>query len=263
MRRMFMKKRNKILCGFLVLSLIIGTAVPSRATIKDEKDKLNNLQNEQEDVQQQINGLEKSKADAKTFINTVDSQVSAISKQMYDNENELDKTEKKIKKNEKKLENAQTSIENQYAAMKLRIQFMYENGDTQMLDLILSSKSVGDFLNKAEYISEISSYDRKMLNKMKETKQEIADTQVALEDSKTNLENLQTKQKRTAIRFINSFDCKIHKKDSVFRILFSCYKLSYRITSYTNGTSFGGVSEKTYADSSSSFAGAKKEVSSV
>ena len=63
--------------------------------------------------------------------------------------------------------------------------------------------------------------------------------------------------------FINSFDCKIHKKDSVFRILFSCYKLSYRITSYTNGTSFGGVSEKTYADSSSSFAGAKKEVSSV
>ena len=55
---------------------------------------------------------------------------------MYDNENELDKTEKKIKKNEKKLENAQTSIENQYAAMKLRIQFMYENGDTQMLDLI-------------------------------------------------------------------------------------------------------------------------------
>ena len=57
------------------------------------------MQNEQEDVQQQINGLEKSKADAKTFINTVDSQVSAISKQMYDNENELDKTEKKIKKN--------------------------------------------------------------------------------------------------------------------------------------------------------------------
>ena len=93
-----MKKRDKILCGVLVLSLIIGTAVPSRATIKDEKDKLNNLQNQQEDVQQQINDLEKSKADAKTFINTVDSQVSAISKQMYDNENELDKTENKIKK---------------------------------------------------------------------------------------------------------------------------------------------------------------------
>ena len=63
--------------------------------------------------------------------------------------------------------------------MKLRIHFMYENGDTQMLDLILSSKSVGDFLNKAEYISEISSYDRKMLNKMKETKQEIAEQKTA------------------------------------------------------------------------------------
>lgn len=146
------------------------------------------------------NGLEKSKADAKTFINTVDSQVSAISKQMYDNENELDKTEKKIKKNEKKLENAQTSIENMYAARNLEYSLCMK-GDTQMLDLILSSKSVGDFLNKAEYISEISSYDRKMLNKMKETKQEIADTQVALEDSKTNLENLQTKLFKTKERF--------------------------------------------------------------
>ena len=63
-----MKKRNKILCGFLVLSLIIGTAVPSRATIKDEKDKLNNLQNEQEDVQQQINGLENQRLTQKHLL---------------------------------------------------------------------------------------------------------------------------------------------------------------------------------------------------
>lgn len=188
-----MRKHSKLICVILVLSLIVSTAVPSTATIQEEKDKLNDLQDQQQDIQDKLDELEESKADAKTFIQQVDGQVSAISKQMYTNQNEIEKTEKKIKKNKKKLKEAQESIENQYASMKLRIQFMYENGNTQLLELILSSEGIGDFLNKAEYISEISVYDRKMLTKMQETRQEIADTQVALEESKTSLTALQEK----------------------------------------------------------------------
>ncbi|MFR4318563.1 MAG: coiled-coil domain-containing protein [Eubacterium sp.] len=60
--------------------------------------------------------------------------------------------------------------------MKLRIKYMYENSDTQMLDLILNSKSITEFLNKAEYITELSQYDRNMLDKFKKTRQTIADS---------------------------------------------------------------------------------------
>ena len=44
--------------------------------------------------------------------------------------------------------------------MKKRIKFMYENGNTQLIEILIESESIGDFLNKAEYISQISNYDR-------------------------------------------------------------------------------------------------------
>ena len=47
--------------------------------------------------------------------------------------------------------------------MKKRIRFMYENGNTGFIEILCSSKSIGEFLNNAEYISTISGYDRNML----------------------------------------------------------------------------------------------------
>ena len=44
-----------------------------------------------------------------------------------------------------------------------RQKFMYENGNSQLLEILISSDSIGDLLNKAEYVSQISAYDRDML----------------------------------------------------------------------------------------------------
>ena len=56
--------------------------------------------------------------------------------EMYKTNQKLSKTEDKISKTQKELNNAQVSINEQYEDMKLRIKYMYENGDTQMIDLI-------------------------------------------------------------------------------------------------------------------------------
>lgn len=188
-----MRKYSKLLCMLLIASLVVATPVPLKATVGSEKDKLSDLEKKKDDVQGTLDELESSKADTKTFIKQVDAQVGAISTQMYDNKNKLEDVQKKIKNTEKKLKDAQESIKDQYASMKLRIKFMYENGDTQMLDLILNSKSISDFLNKAEYISEISTYDREMLDKMEDTQIQIANSKKTLEDSKDNLVALQNK----------------------------------------------------------------------
>ena len=47
--------------------------------------------------------------------------------------------------------------------MKLRIQYMYEHNEETYFALLLNSESMGDMLNKAEYITKISEYDRKCL----------------------------------------------------------------------------------------------------
>ena len=44
----------------------------------------------------------------------------------------------------------------QYQSMKLRIKHIYESGNTSYLEMLFSSASMSEFLNKAEFISAVS-----------------------------------------------------------------------------------------------------------
>ena len=73
------------------------------------------------------------------------------------------------------LEEAKLMEQKQYDNMKMRIRFMYEMGDQNYFEILFTGKSIADSINKVEYVSELVSYDRKMMEKYKETKQLIAD----------------------------------------------------------------------------------------
>ena len=81
----------------------------------------------------------------------------------------------------------------QYADMKVRIQFMYENGQTSYVEMLLSADSFTDFLNAVENITQISQYDRKMLKEYQNMQVTIADTQKTLETDYASLQSLQAK----------------------------------------------------------------------
>ena len=197
-------RKSKVLSFVLVAALAV-TAIPINAfgTVSDEKNKLSDLQNQKQQAQDENNKLQKSKSDAQEYIQSVDKKLTNLATEMYKTNQKLSKTEGKISKTQKELDNAQVSINEQYEDMKLRIKYMYENGDTQMIDLIFNSKSITDFLNKAEYITELSQYDRDMLNKMKKTKEKIASAKSTLVTEKKNLQTIQVQQKSDQTKLTN------------------------------------------------------------
>ncbi|MFR2512698.1 MAG: murein hydrolase activator EnvC family protein [Lachnospira eligens] len=71
--------------------------------------------------------------------------------------------------------------------MKLRIQFMYEHNDYTYVEVLLSSQSMADMLNKFEYINKISEYDRQMLEEYQSTINLISSSKVKLEEDKETL----------------------------------------------------------------------------
>ena len=79
--------------------------------------------------------------------------------------------------------------------MKKRIQYMYEKGDTEYLDIFLQVKDVSDLLNKAEYVEGIYTYDGNMLVTFQETKQKVADYKASLEEDKAEMEVLELEYK--------------------------------------------------------------------
>ena len=75
--------------------------------------------------------------------------------------------------------------------MKTRIKYMYETGDATLLEWLCSAESLSDFLNKADFIQNISDYDRDMLIELQETQQQIASQKETLETQQDSLNELQ------------------------------------------------------------------------
>ena len=88
-------------------------------------------------------------------------------------------------------EAAKQKEEEQYEAMKLRIQYIYEEGDMDYLSLFLQAENFSDFLNRADFAQEIQTKDREMFLEYQETKQEVADLLEELEQEKADMEDLQ------------------------------------------------------------------------
>ena len=65
--------------------------------------------------------------------------------------------------------------------MKLRIKYMYENGQNNLLDMVMESGSISELLNRAEYVSQIAEYDRKMLTAYASAKEQVAAREQNLE----------------------------------------------------------------------------------
>ena len=110
---------------------------------------------------------------------------------------ELEELTNKSKKKELELKEVKANLKaakrqeaGQYAAMKLRIAYMYENGETSALTAILSADSFSDFLNRAENAAQMTDYDRKMLEQYQETRKEVAKQKAKVEKEQQEIEEL-------------------------------------------------------------------------
>lgn len=90
--------------------------------------------------------------------------------------------------------------------MKLRIQYMYENGNVSFADSIMTSKNASQLLNRAEYASQIATYDRKMLKEYQATREKINQKEQDLETEHSNLLALQesTEAKQASVKELMS-----------------------------------------------------------
>lgn len=98
--------------------------------------------------------------------------------------------EKRIDQAEDDLEVAKEKEKEQYEAMKLRIKYMYEEGDTSFIETLLSAESFTDLVNKAEYVQKVHKYDRTKLTEYVETKNEVAELKESLETGQAEMESM-------------------------------------------------------------------------
>lgn len=164
----------------------------STKSLQEAQDEKAQLEKALKETQGTIEDLKDSKGDIESKVTELNQQLIDISARITDLENQLTAKSEDIQETKDELAGAKEREAQQYADMKVRIQFMYENGQTSYLEALLSSRNISEFLNSADYIAQIQSYDRQKLTEYQDTVESIVNLEAQLEQEYTDLEALKS-----------------------------------------------------------------------
>ena len=164
----------------------------STKSLQEAQDEKAQLEKALKEAQSTIEDLRDSKGDIESKVTELNQQLIDISARITDLENQLTAKSEDIQETKDELAGAKEREAQQYADMKVRIQFMYENGQTSYLEVLLSSRNISEFLNSADYIAQIQSYDRQKLTEYQDTVESIVNLEAQLEQEYTDLEALKS-----------------------------------------------------------------------
>lgn len=164
----------------------------STKSLQEAQDEKAQLEKALKEAQGTIEDLKDSKGDIESKVTELNQQLIDISAWITDLENQLTAKSEDIQETKDELAGAKEREAQQYADMKVRIQFMYENGQTSYLEALLSSRNISEFLNSADYIAQIQSYDRQKLTEYQDTVESIVNLEAQLEQEYTDLEALKS-----------------------------------------------------------------------
>ncbi len=202
------------LCLALVLSCVAPAPTVQAVTsesirekereIEKAKEEVSGLKSNLTDVEKLKKELEQSKNDLTAFVQQLDGQLADIQEKIAQYNTMISDKEKEIEETLRDLDEAQARQEQQYAAMKKRIQFMYERSDSFYMETLFGTNSIAGIVNRADYIEALSRYDRDKLNEYVETrkyvelckeeleveKQLLDEAREAVEQEEANVNNL-------------------------------------------------------------------------
>lgn len=152
----------------LVMCALIGTPHLTEPVYADKQseaeDKKNQANNELNNIGNQIDDIKNNQLDIKDDINTTRKKLNNLLAMQEELAGEISATQSAIEETQKELELAQADADEQYAAMVLRIQYMYQNSaEDSLWEAILSAKGLTDLLNRVEYIAQVHKADRELM----------------------------------------------------------------------------------------------------
>lgn len=170
---MKMQKKRIVQCG-LSLICAFGIALSGMSVHAEEMD---SLEDKTSNLQSQLEGINQD--------------LVTISNEIAETEVKIEESNNEVFRLEASLQISRNNEEVQYANMKTRIKYMYENGSDTLLSMICEAKSMGEFLNRVDFIQNITKYDKDMLENMVKVREGIEEQEAELKSRQQELLDLQ------------------------------------------------------------------------
>lgn len=141
-----------------------------------------------------IANIKDSQSDVKDSITAAAAKMKTLLSKQEQLKSDIKDKQNEVEQANKKLEEAKEEEQNQYDAMKLRIQYLYENStDNSIWSAILESNGLSDMLNRIEYATDLYKSDRELMTSYQNAVKKVEDWTMQLADEMDSLLALQDK----------------------------------------------------------------------
>lgn len=238
-----MKKWKRGACLALCLAFMLGAggsvsaesfSAITNETIKEKEGQISQAEEERKQLESNLTDMKKlkeelegKKADLKNYVEQLDASLATIESKITELKGQIAAKEEELAAMQEELERAVATEEKQYEQMKARIRLIYERGDAYYLDVLLTADSLGDLLNRMDYVDALQAYEQRTLEEYRQNRQWVelckaeleAEKQVLdqaranMEQEQRNMEDLiQEKSKK-----INEYEGDINNKEQAIK----------------------------------------------
>ena len=163
------------------------------------------LQSQKQQLQDQIDQANQELTETQSELSENLQQVEKLDEKIANSEAELAKLNEQVENLKSSMQIIETELnevtekyEKQKEVFEKRVVALYETGEIDYLDILLSSKSVSEFVSSYYVISEITEADKDLLNDIAEKKDKIELDKQKLENEKEELASVVETQNRTS-----------------------------------------------------------------
>ncbi|MHB8792350.1 MAG: C40 family peptidase [Thermoleophilia bacterium] len=111
--------------------------------------------------------------------------------EIYNNANyQLSMIDGNIAENQVKLDQTTVRLGEMQSRLETRVVKIYRNGQVNMLDVLMDTSDLGDFMTKFDMLTKVGEQDRDDLDQVKQLKQQVEDTRVQLDNDKATQSTL-------------------------------------------------------------------------
>ena len=190
-------KKKKLFSLVLATVLTAATVLPCYGASK--KEKISNAQAEQaaaqsqlDSIQSRIDELNSKKGQSEEYLSELNQQLDDLQNRLQELQDQYDAKQNELVQIQADLEDAKAKEEEQYEAMKLRIQYMYENSSGNgYMAMLFSSKSISELISRAEYIQKISDFDRDLMQEYEDTVDQVKEKETQVQEEQAAIVELQ------------------------------------------------------------------------
>jgi murein DD-endopeptidase MepM/ murein hydrolase activator NlpD len=166
-------------------------------TISQIDKELKQLQEQAKQAKKQQEKAANQKQEAQHYVNKntnylkqLMDQIEVVSNELTQISLNIEKTEQDLRTTAEKLDETQARIEERSHLLDTRVRLMYTDGVVSYLDVLLSSTSFTDFLERADSLQAIADQDHVLLDEHKRDKELIVQQQQQLEQDYAKVKEL-------------------------------------------------------------------------